>query len=62
MFLATWNGNAMSHVIATTRTSPGLTPSRRLKRRAATVIARCAMGSWIVLAAMPVAVLVCALY
>lgn len=34
---------------------------RRLKRRAATFAARCAMGSWLLLAAMPVVVLVCAL-
>jgi hypothetical protein len=35
--------------------------SRRLKRQAATLAARCAMASWIVLAAMPIAVVVCAL-
>ena len=52
----------MDHVIATAAPNPGLTLSRRLKRRAATVLAHCAMGSWIVLAAMPVAVVVCALY
>ena len=53
----------MSHVIAIIEPSrPGLTLSRRVKRRAATVLAHCAMGSWIVLAAMPVAVVVCALY
>lgn len=34
---------------------------RRLQRRAARFAARCAMGSWLVLAAMPVVVLVCAL-
>ena len=34
---------------------------RRLQRRAARLAARCAMGSWLLLAAMPVAVLVCAL-
>ena len=34
---------------------------RRLQRRAARFAARCAMGSWLLLAAMPVAVLVCAL-
>ncbi len=53
----------MNHVIASTeQRSPTPTLSRRLKRRTATVLARCAMGSWIVLAAMPVAVVVCALY
>ncbi len=41
---------------------PVSTLSRRLKRRTAAVLAHCAMGSWIVLAAMPVAVVVCALY
>ncbi len=30
----------------------------RLRRRLATFAARCAMGSWVVLAAMPVAVVV----
>ncbi len=34
---------------------------RRLQRRAAQLAARCAMGSWLVLAAMPIVVLVCAL-
>ncbi len=34
---------------------------RRLQRRAARFAARCAMGSWLLLLAMPVAVLVCAL-
>ena len=34
---------------------------RRLQRRAVSLAARCAMGSWLLLAAMPVAVLVCAL-
>ena len=34
---------------------------RRLQRRAARLAARCAMGSWLVLAAMPIVVLVCAL-
>ncbi len=53
----------MNHLTATTEpTPPGLRLSRRLKRRAATVLAHCAMGSWIVLAAMPIAVVVCALY
>ncbi len=53
----------MKHVIASTEQHPpASTMSRRLKRRTATVLARCAMGSWIVLAAMPVAVVVCALY
>ena len=37
------------------------TGQNSLKRRAATVFARCAMASWAVLAAMPVIVLVCAL-
>ena len=31
---------------------------RRLKRRMASLAARCAMGSWVVLAAMPVVVVV----
>ncbi len=35
--------------------------SRRLQRHVARLAARCAMGSWLVLAAMPVVVLVCAL-
>ena len=35
--------------------------SHRLKRRAATFAARCAMGSWLLLAAMPLVVLACAL-
>ncbi len=63
MFIVTTTGNTMNHLIATNAPiSPGLTPSRRLKRRVAAVIARCAMGSWIVLAAMPIAVVVvCAL-
>ncbi len=34
---------------------------RRLQRGAARLAARCAMGSWLVLAAMPIVVLVCAL-
>ena len=52
----------MNHVIADIEQRPSVsTLSRRLKRRTATVLARCAMGSWIVLAAMPVAVVVCAL-
>ena len=40
---------------------PGRPTGRRLQRRAAWFAARCAMGSWLLLAAMPVAVLVCAL-
>ena len=53
----------MSHVIAgTEQRFPASTLSRRLKRRTATMLAHCAMGSWIVLAAMPIAVVVCALY
>ena len=53
----------MNHAIASTEQRlPASTLSRRLKRRMATMLARCAMGSWIVLAAMPVAVVVCALY
>ena len=53
----------MNHVIASTAEQRPAAPtlSRRLKRGTATVLARCAMGSWIVLAAMPVAVVVCAL-
>ena len=35
--------------------------TRRLRRRMAGFVARCAMGSWIVLAAMPVAVVVLAI-
>ena len=34
---------------------------RRLQRHVAHLAARCAMASWLVLAAMPVVVLVCAL-
>ncbi len=43
----------MSHEQVPTRSN-----NARLKRRAATIAARCAMLSWIVLAAMPVAVVV----
>lgn len=43
----------MIHPQATTRSA-----NARFKRRMATIAARCAMGSWIVLAAMPVAVVV----
>ena len=41
--------------------SPRTGHRRRLKRQAATFAARCAMGSWLLLAAMPVVVVVCAL-
>jgi hypothetical protein len=33
----------------------------RRKRRLASLVARCAMGSWVVLAAMPVIVVVCSI-
>lgn len=41
------------------RDRPG--SQRRLKRHAAVLAARCAMGSWLLLAAMPIVVVVCAL-
>lgn len=42
-------------------TSTGSRGHRRLKRHAAVLAARCAMASWLLLAAMPIIVVVCAL-
>lgn len=36
----------------------GFSTRHQLKRRAATIAARCAMRSWLVLAAMPIVVMV----